>query len=58
MKVLPTTSAISMTRKQAETQLQKLFGFDHFFDLQWQVIEHLLAGRRVLFIEKTRFVRM
>jgi ATP-dependent DNA helicase RecQ len=47
-----------MTRKQAETQLQKLFGFDHFFDLQWQVIEHLLAGRRVLFIEKARFDRM
>ena len=44
-----------MTRQQAETQLQKLFGFDHFFDLQWQVIEHVLAGRRVLFIEKTGF---
>jgi len=47
-----------MTRQQAETQMQKLFGFDHFFDLQWQVIEYVMAGRRVLFIEKTRFDRM
>ena len=44
-----------MTRHQAEIHLKKLFGFDHFFDLQWQVIEHVLAGRRVLFIEKTGF---
>lgn len=44
-----------MTRQQAEIQLQKLFGFRQFHDLQWRVIENLLAGRRVLFIEKTGF---
>lgn len=44
-----------MNRQQAEVQLQKLFGFKQFHDLQWQVIENLLAGRRVLFIEKTGF---
>lgn len=44
-----------MTRQHAEIQLQKLFGFKQFFDLQWKVIENLLAGRRVLFIEKTGF---
>jgi ATP-dependent DNA helicase RecQ len=44
-----------MTRQEAEIQLQKLFGFKQFFDLQWKVIENLLAGRRVLFIEKTGF---
>ena len=44
-----------MNRQQAEIQLQKLFGFRQFHDLQWQVIENLLAGRRVLFIEKTGF---
>jgi ATP-dependent DNA helicase RecQ len=44
-----------MTRTQAEIQLQKLFGFPRFHDLQWQVIENLLAGKRVLFIEKTGF---
>ena len=47
-----------MTRHQAEIHLKELFGFDHFFDLQWQVIEYVMAGRRVLFIEKTRFDRM
>lgn len=44
-----------MNRKQSEMQLQRLFGFRQFHDLQWQVIENLLAGRRVLFIEKTGF---
>jgi ATP-dependent DNA helicase RecQ len=44
-----------MTREQAEIQLRKLFGVSQFYDLQWQVIENLLAGRRVLFIEKTGF---
>ena len=44
-----------MNREQAEIQLQKLFGFKQFHDLQWQVIENLLGGRRVLFIEKTGF---
>jgi len=44
-----------MNRHQAEIQLQKLFGFKQFYDLQWQVIENLLAGRKVLFIEKTGF---
>jgi ATP-dependent DNA helicase RecQ len=44
-----------VNRIQAETQLQNLFGFRQFHDLQWRVIENLLAGRRVLFIEKTGF---
>lgn len=44
-----------MNRQQAEIQLQKMFGFKQFHDLQWQVIEMLLAGDRVLFIEKTGF---
>jgi ATP-dependent DNA helicase RecQ len=44
-----------MTRDEAEIKLQDLFGFPHFHDLQWQVIEKLLSGNRVLFIEKTGF---
>jgi len=44
-----------MTHSQAETQLQTLFGFPSFHDLQWKVIEQLFAGKRVLFIEKTGF---
>jgi ATP-dependent DNA helicase RecQ len=44
-----------MTRQDAEIQLQKLFGFEQFHDLQWQVIENLINGKRVLFIEKTGY---
>lgn len=44
-----------MTRTEAEVKLQLLFGFQHFHDLQWQVIEQLLAGKRILLIEKTGF---
>ncbi len=44
-----------MNRQQAELHLRRLFGFNKFYDLQWQVIENLLAGKRVLFIEKTGF---
>jgi len=44
-----------MTRTEAEKQLMRLFGFERFHDLQWQVIEQLLAGLRVLFIEKTGY---
>lgn len=44
-----------MNRSNAEIQLQKLFGFKQFHDLQWQVIEKLLEGKRVLFVEKTGF---
>ncbi len=44
-----------MTRTEAEKQLSELFGFERFHDLQWQVIEQLLTGRRVLFIEKTGY---
>lgn len=44
-----------MTRQDAEIQLQKLFGFNQFHDLQWKVINNLLEGRRVLFVEKTGY---
>ncbi len=44
-----------MNRRQAERELSRLFGFDAFFDLQWEVIEKLFAGKRVLFIEKTGY---
>ncbi len=44
-----------MIRSEAEIQLKKLFRFDHFHDLQWEVIEQDLAGNRILFVEKTGF---
>ena len=44
-----------MNRQQAETELKKKFGFDKFFDEQWETIDILFKGKRVLLIEKTGF---
>lgn len=44
-----------MNRLQAEIELKKVFEFDHFYDEQWETIDLLLQGKRVLLIEKTGF---
>ena len=44
-----------MHRQQAEILLQKTFGLPKFYDGQWQTIEKILNGERVLLIEKTGF---
>ena len=44
-----------MKRTEAEKELQRLFGVPSFYDLQWEVIEQLLSGRRILFVEKTGY---
>lgn len=44
-----------MDRLQAEILLQKTFKIDKFYDEQWQTIEKILNGERVLLIEKTGF---
>src|SRR5690625_2335769 len=44
-----------MTRQEAEVQLKKVFGFDHFYDEQWETINLLFKDKRVLLIEKTGF---
>jgi len=44
-----------MTRPEAEIILQKTFQLPHFYDEQWQTIEKILHGERVLLIEKTGF---
>ena len=46
---------MQMNRESAEKRLKETFGFEHFHDHQWQTIEQLLAGKRVLLIEKTGF---
>ena len=46
-----------MIRIEAEKKLKSLFGFDHFYDEQWNAIEKLLRGERVLLIEKTEIGR-
>lgn len=44
-----------MTRQEAEKQLQRIFHIDKFYDDQWQTIEKILMGEKVLLIEKTGF---
>lgn len=44
-----------MNRFKAEIELKRVFGFEKFYDEQWETIERLFAGERVLLIEKTGF---
>jgi ATP-dependent DNA helicase RecQ len=44
-----------MTRQEAERILQITFKLPKFYDEQWQTIEKILEGGRVLLIEKTGF---
>jgi len=44
-----------MNRQEAEILLQKTFKLPVFYDEQWQTIEKVLNGERVLLIEKTGF---
>ncbi len=44
-----------MNREKAEIELKKAFGFDRFYDEQWETINLLFQGKRVLLIEKTGF---
>ncbi len=45
----------SMDRHEAERILQQTFLLSHFYDEQWETIEKILLGERVLLIEKTGF---
>lgn len=44
-----------MNRQEAEIRLKNIFGFNHFYDEQWETIDFLFQGKRVLLIEKTGF---
>lgn len=44
-----------MNRQQAEIKLKSTFGFDQFHEDQWETIDLLFKGKRVLLIEKTGF---
>jgi ATP-dependent DNA helicase RecQ len=43
------------TRIEAEKILQKVFGHEKLYDEQWQTIDRILKGERILLIEKTGF---
>jgi len=44
-----------MNRDQAESVLQRIFKHSKFHDEQWETIEKILKGEKVLLIEKTGF---
>ena len=44
-----------MTREEAEIILQITFKLPKFYDEQWEAIDKILRGERVLLIEKTGF---
>jgi ATP-dependent DNA helicase RecQ len=46
---------INMTREDAEILLQDTFGLSKFYDIQWQTVEKVFKGEKVLLIEKTGF---
>ncbi|OGU67302.1 MAG: RecQ family ATP-dependent DNA helicase [Stygiobacter sp.] len=44
-----------MNRVEAEKKLKTIFGFENFYDEQWNTIKLLFEGKRVLLIEKTGY---
>ena len=45
----------SPERQLAEQKLKQIFDLDHFYDMQWETIQRLMNGERILLIEKTGF---
>lgn len=43
------------TRIEQENRLKETFGLNNFYDDQWETVERILKGERVLLIEKTGF---
>jgi len=44
-----------LKRNQAEDLLRHYFKLNHFYDEQWETIESLLKGQRILLIQRTGF---
>lgn len=49
------SDSINIDRTQAERILNEKFNLSGFYDMQWDVIEKIFNGERVLLIEKTGF---
>lgn len=45
----------AMVRYELESKLKQTFQLENFYDDQWETIERILKGERVLLIEKTGF---
>jgi len=46
---------VDINREQAEIILHERFKIGRFYDLQWEIINRLLSGERILLIEKTGY---
>lgn len=46
---------LNMDRNEAEIKLQRIFGISRFYDEQWNAIESILRGNRILMIQRTGF---
>lgn len=44
-----------MTRQEAEGKLKQIFGIEKFYDEQWETINRIFNGERILLIERTGF---
>ena len=44
-----------MDRQEHEIRLKRTFGIDHFYDEQWEAIQRILSGERILMIQRTGF---
>lgn len=46
---------VRSVQKQAEHDLKRIFKLEHFYPEQWETIQQLLNGKRLLLIQKTGF---
>lgn len=46
---------MEISREEHEINLKNWFHHDHFYDLQWKILEDLFQNKRVLLIAKTSF---
>ena len=44
-----------MNRNDAQLELNRIFNIHEFYDGQWDTIERVLNGERILLIEKTGY---
>lgn len=42
-------------RTEHEQKLKIIFGIDHFYDEQWDAVQRILSGERILMIQRTGF---
>ena len=47
-----------MNRAEEEQKLQKLFSLPTFYDEQWEAIQRLMNGKRVLMIQRTGYGKL